>query len=85
MKSQKYIGLSGIVLSLILFALEISYQHLVTNRSLILLFVLTLYIGLLSWQYAFYGSWKKSVLPALKITLMVTAIAVVIGLLKRIK
>lgn len=83
MKSQKYIGLIGLLVSVILLVLEIVYQHSITRGILISFIILTLYLGILSWQYVISGNWKKSILPALKITLIVGIIGAVIGLLRR--
>ena len=71
------------VVNVILLILEITYQHSLTRGTLILFIVLTIYLAILSWQYTLYGTWKKSVIPALKITLIVGVIGALIGLLKR--
>ncbi len=83
MKSQKYIGLLGMIFSAIAVFVEFGYKQSISIELFITFMILTLYLGMLCWQYTIYGDWKKSVLPALKITLIAGIICALIGLLKR--
>ncbi len=82
MKSHKYIGLVGIIVSVIFLFLEINYQDYFSRFLLVSLFIVTLYLGIFSWQYTLHGNFKNSILPALKIVLVVGGISLIIGLLK---
>jgi TRAP-type C4-dicarboxylate transport system permease small subunit len=83
MKSHKYIGLTGIIGSVALLFIEIGYQHSLSRILLIILIAFTLYLGILSWNYTMNGDLKNSVMPALKVTLILVGISLVLGLLKR--
>ena len=71
MESKKYIGLFG-------------FRQSISTELFIVSMVFTLYLGMFCWQYTVYGDWKKSILPALRITVIVLIAGGVIGLLKRL-
>lgn len=83
MKLQKYVGLTGIIGSVIMLFVEISYQHSFSKILLVIFITLTLYLGILSWNYTLNGDLKNSAIPALKVTLILVVISAILGLMKR--
>lgn len=84
MESKKYIGLFGMIFSATTVFVEFGFRQSISTELFIVSMVFTLYLGMFCWQYTVYGDWKKSILPALRITVIVLIAGGVIGLLKRL-
>lgn len=83
MITNKYFGLLGIILSVVALFAEVAYQNAIPKELLIVLIIITLYTGVVFWQYTFYANWKKSFVTGIKITVLIVVIGLILGLLKR--